>query len=118
MYLDHDLNDYNLVYWRHCLEVLSTTQPTVRRVTIAILTHSLSDTSYFEPLAALDWTLLDRYVTRYPLLECIEVKLSTRGHALGIVCVDEISSRLVDMFSVRNKEFVRIIIGEPDYVDF
>lgn len=117
VHLDYDLSDVNLVYWRLCLEVLSSTQPTVRRVTISILTWAVTGTSYFEPLAALDWTLLDSYVARYPLLECVEVKVSSRSIAPWIVGVDEMCARLGDMFSARNREFVRITFGEFDFLD-
>ena len=114
VHLDYDLSEINLVYWRRCLEVLKNTQPTVRSVTISVLTWAVSDTSYFEPLALLDWDMLERYLSRYKQLERVSVRISSRNIAPWILDVEEMQTRLAAKFSAKHQRMLNVVFGASD----
>ena len=114
VHLDYDLSEINLVYWRRCLEVLKNTQPTVRSVTISVLTWAVSDTSYFEPLALLDWDMLERYLSRYKQLERVSVRISSRNIAPWILDVEEMQTRLAAKFSAKHQCMLNVVFGASD----
>lgn len=104
VHLDYDLSEINQVYWRRCLHVLVRTHPGVRRVALSISTWAVTGTSYFEPLAALDWALLDELLSRYAKLESVDISIGTRSIAPWILNVEDMRTRLAGKFSAQSRE--------------
>lgn len=117
MHLDYDLSEINLVYWRRCLDVLSYTQSAVRHVTITVLTWAVTGTSYFEPLASLDWDLLDQHLHRYTQLETINICIKSRNIAQWILTVDDMMTQLRGKFSARHQHMLSVEFGDSHIME-
>ncbi|GJE89430.1 F-box protein [Phanerochaete sordida] len=112
IHLDYDLSDINQVYWRRCLEALGSACPGVRTLTLAIQTWAVTGTNYFEPLAELDWALLDRLLARFAQLTAVRVDVSSRNIGHWILAEDEMRARLSEKLSPRIRSLVRIAFAD------
>ncbi|EKM60162.1 uncharacterized protein PHACADRAFT_245998 [Phanerochaete carnosa HHB-10118-sp] len=112
IHLDYDLIEINQVYWRRCLEPLSSAPSTLCRVSVSIQTWAVTGTNYFEPLAELDWELLDSVLSHFTHLTTIKVYISSRNIGRWILAEDEMRSRLAEKLSARNRSMLHIAFGD------